>query len=129
MTSAETPARRRPPAGLQVRGKAFWRATMADYDFSTAETAILEEACRCLDRLDLLADTITALGAMVTGSQGQPVVNPALTEARGQQLVLHRLVAALQLPDAAGDAVPTGRSLAAMTAADARWTAAKRKAG
>ena len=125
MTSQDAPPRRRPPVGLQTRGKAFWRASVADFDFSTAETALLEEACRCLDRLDLLAATIAQLGAMVTGSQGQPVVNPALTEARGQQLILHRLLAALRLPDAEGEAVPTGRSMSATQAATARWTKAR----
>ena len=92
MTSTDGPAKRRKPRGLLARGAAFWAATTAEFEFSTAETALLEEACRCLDRLDALAEAIASLGPMVAGSTGQPVVNPALTEARGQQVVLHRLI-------------------------------------
>ena len=121
MTRASKP---RTPAGLGIRGSAFWRSSVADYEFSSAEEALLLEACRCLDRLDLLNTTISDLGAMVDGSQGQPVVNPALTEARGQQAILHRLIAALQLPDASGASIPTGRRLGASAAAEVRWKGA-----
>lgn len=112
---------RRAPAGLKVRGKRFWKASMEAFDFTDAETALLEEACRTLDNVDLLADAIARDGAMVLGSTGQPVVHPALTEARGQRVVLHRLIAALALPDDDGQSVPSGRSLSASTAAQARW--------
>ena len=42
-------------------------------------------------------------------------------EARGQRAVLHRLIAALQLPDVDGGSVPSGRSLRATAAAETRW--------
>jgi hypothetical protein len=128
MTTPDTRSRRRAPAGLSTRGKAFWRSSTTEYELSDGETALLEEACRCLDRLDLLAVVVSDLGAMVYGSKGQQVVNPALAEARGQQATLHRLVAALRLPDAGGEVVPTGRSIGASTAATARWSATKRQA-
>ena len=121
-------SRRRAPSGLGERGAGFWRASVAQYEFSGAEVALLEEVCRCLDRLNSLTDAIAELGPMVTGSQGQPVVNPALTEARGQQAILHRLVAALQLPDADGASIPTGRRLGASTAAQSRWGTKSRDA-
>lgn len=101
------------PRGLRTRGKAFWDESMDSFEFSDSETAILVEACRCMDRLDALDKTIRDLGPMVTGSQGQPVVNPALTEARGQQQVLHRLLGALRLPDEDGNTLATARSVAA----------------
>lgn len=125
MSSTDAHARRRAPDGLRGRGKRFWRATTAAYEFTDAEFALLEEACRTLDSLDLLAAAISTDGAMATGSTGQPVVHPALTEARGQRLVLHRLIAALALPDEDGQAVPTGRALAAGAAARVRWGAAQ----
>ena len=121
MTTPDSPAKRRKPRGLLARGGAFWVASTAEFEFSTAETALLEEARRCIDRHDALAEAIASLGPMVAGSTGQPVVNPALTEARGQQVVLHRLIGALQLPDDQGQAVPTGRTASASTAAKARW--------
>src|SRR5580765_8398052 len=100
-----------PPAGLGARGVAFWSAVTARYGLSDSEVEILTEACRTLDDLDRLADGVAEHGAMVVGSMGQPVVNPALTELRGQRAVLHRLIAALQLPDDTGAVVPSSGSL------------------
>jgi len=109
------------PRGLAKRGRTFWRATLTAFELSDAELSILLEVCRTLDDLDRLAGAIAAEGAMTVGSQGQPVVNPALTEARGQRAVLHRLLAALALPDEDGQAVPTTGTLRAQNAAKARW--------
>lgn len=111
----------RTPAGLATRGRKFWRTTVADYELSAAEIELLTEACRTLDTLDVLDAACRTLGATVLGSAGQPVGNPALAEARGQRLVLHRLVAALSLPDPELDSLPTTTSIRATTAAAARW--------
>ena len=124
MTSTDTPRRRRSPDGLGARGARFWRSCTGSFEFSEAEFHLLEEACRTLDDLDLLAAAVAADGAMVRGSAGQPVVHPALTEARGQRLVLHRLLSALQLPDEDGATIPTSTSMRSSTAARARWGAA-----
>lgn len=109
------------PPGLGARGRRFWRATLGDFELSDAEQEILAEACRTLDDLDRLAALVTDHGSMVTGSQGQPVLNPALTEARGQRLALHRLVAALQLPDADDAPIPTAVQMRGKRAAQTRW--------
>lgn len=110
-----------PPAGLAARGRRFWRETVEKYDLNAAEMLILQETCRTLDDLDRLADAIAADGVTVLGSAGQTVVNAALTEARGQRLALHRLVSALNLPDAEGEAVPSPQRIRAKRAAASRW--------
>ncbi|WP_062311537.1 hypothetical protein [Demequina rhizosphaerae] len=110
------------PRGLARRGRAYWRSVLGSYELTDSETLVLEEACRVLDRLDMLDDAIRNTGAMVTGSQGQPVTNGLLTEARGQQLVLARLVGVLALPDDEdGSSVPT------LTAASARAREARKR--
>lgn len=119
----------RAPSGLGPRGRKFWKSTTAAFDLSDAELEILAEACRTLDDLDRLAGMVTEHGATVTGSQGQVVVNPALTEARGQRAILHRLVAALQLPDEEGEPIPTAHSTRGRTAAQARWSRRVKDAG
>lgn len=116
------------PAGLQARGRRFWRDTLGAYELTDSETALLLETCRTLDNLDALAAAITADGTMLTGSAGQPVMHPALTEARGQRAILHRLIAALALPDDDGATVPTGHSIRGKTAAAAKWTSPSLKA-
>lgn len=118
MTKPKTPP---APPGLGARGRRFWRSTLAEFDLSDAEREILAEACRTLDDLDRLAEMVKDHGPMVTGSQGQPVLNPALTEARGQRLALHRLVAALQLPDADDAPIPTAVQMRGKKAAQTRW--------
>ena len=110
-----------PPSGLGVRGRKFWRETVEKYDLSAPELQVLREVCRTMDDLDALASAIAADGATVLGSKGQAVVNPCLTEARGQRLALHRLIAALALPDEDGASMPTAGSIRAKRAAAARW--------
>lgn len=122
MTRTDVDRTNEPPEGLGRRGLAFWHSATSDFDFTDAEIGLLEEACRTLDDLDALAASVREYGVMTEGSQGQPVVNPALTEARGQRVVLHRLIAALQLPDDEGNAVPTGTKLRTSTAARQRWS-------
>lgn len=111
----------RAPSGLGARGRRFWRATVLTYELTEGEREVLAEACRTLDDLERLAGATAEHGAMTTGSTGQPVVNPALTEARGQRAVLHRLLAALALPDPDGKSIPTTASLSARNAAASRW--------
>lgn len=122
------------PTGLGPRGARFWRATVADYELSPGELHLLAEACRTLDTLDALADVLAVDGPTTTGAAGHVVVHPCVSEARQQRLTLHRLLAALALPDDEGATVPTGHQLRAVTANRARWDgrdteAAARRAG
>lgn len=89
------------PRGLNARGRKFWREQTSAYEFSIAEQFLLAEACRCLDRLDGLEGEIAADGVMSTGSMGQAVANPALQEARQQQVTFLRLVGSLGLDEKA----------------------------
>lgn len=123
------PRKPRTPPGLGPRGARYWRTVLADFDLSDSELELLREVCRTLDNLDALADAVARDGATVKGSAGQSVVNPCLTEARGQRALLHRLIAAMSLPDEEGAAVPTAYVQRARTAASARWRAHERSAG
>lgn len=113
---------------LGPRGSAFWTSTLGRYALTDSELTILTEACRTIDALDALDRMITTVGPTTIGASGQTVVNPALTEARGQRLVLHRLIAALNLPDADGATVPNGHGIRGRTAATAKWAQQRRAA-
>ncbi|CCH77738.1 hypothetical protein BN12_220016 [Nostocoides japonicum T1-X7] len=119
----------RPPAGLGTRGRRFWRSTLSSFELSDAEILVLEEACRTLDDLDRLEEMVAQHGPSVKGSQGQVVVNPALTEARGQRAILHRLIAALQLPDLDDRPMPSSTSMRSQKAAQVRWRGHTKDAG
>ena len=125
MDHTPLPRPRPAPRGLGTKGRTFWKALQPDFEFTEAEQALVLEAARCIDRLDMLDQSIRDLGPMVEGSSGQQVVNPALTEARGQQAILHRLIAALQLEDDDGHSVATARQVSSQTANYARWNQRK----
>lgn len=116
-----TRSKPRTPAGLAGRGARYWRTVVGDYDLSDSERELLLEVCRTLDNLDALATAVASDGATTRGAAGHVVVHPALTEARGQRALLHRLVAALGLPDDDGESVPTAHSQRGSAANAARW--------
>ena len=92
------------PNGLAERGEAFWSTVTSKWDLSPPELEILVEVCRTLDALEVLA-----------GDKAK------LSEARQHRLVLHRLLAALELPEDDGIASPA--TLRARKAARTRWDA------
>ena len=112
------------PAGLGKHGAALWSSVLDDvpegWTLDRRELAILELAARQADDLALLDAVIERDGAMSSGSTKQPVVHPALLEARQARLAIGRLLGQLGLPDEAG-ARGTAASLRGRRAAQKRW--------
>lgn len=114
--------RKRPaPRDLAARGRAFWRTTVATFDLSEVELELLRECCRLLDECEQLRTTVDEDGTTVKGSTGQPRVHPALGELRQHRLALGKLLAQLDLPDEAGESLPSPTSARARRAAQSRW--------
>ena len=122
-------SRPRTPPGLRARGARYWKKITGEFDLSDSERELLLEVCRTLDNLDALADAVTEHGAVVRGAAGQVTTNPALTEARGQRALAHRLIAAMNLPDEEGQAVPNAYSQRGKAANAARWRGHQKDAG
>jgi hypothetical protein len=77
--------RRRPPAGLDGPGRAFWRSGVAVYDLAPAEFTLLAQACAVVDLLALADAELKADGLTVTGSVGQLRAHPhAIQRAAGR---------------------------------------------
>ncbi len=85
------------PAGLASTGRRLWQSVLEDYELDVHEQLLLREACRCADRLDLLAAELSG-PVLQTNGRGEPSAHPALAEGRAQQLTLARLLASLRLP-------------------------------
>jgi hypothetical protein len=85
--------------------------------------------CSTLDDLDDLAAVVAAEGRMAVGAKGQPVVHPAVQEARQQRVVLGRLLGQLALPDADGDVVRSPQQVRSMLGGQAKWRTQRRAAG
>lgn len=113
----------RAPAGLGTRGRKYWKSIIDSYQLTGSELELLTEACRTMDNLDALAASVARDGVTTAGSAGQTVVHPAVTEARGQRLALHRLISALGLP--AEDAIPDAVTIRNRQANVTRWSRSK----
>ncbi|MFE6255855.1 P27 family phage terminase small subunit [Agromyces sp. NPDC057865] len=111
----------KPPTGLKTRGKRLWKLLHEDLEFDAHEAAILEDACRLLDMSDEFAAAVRVHGAMVKGSRGQLVANPAANEFRQAALSAARLLTMLNLDAAELTAAISARTAAARAAAQKRW--------
>lgn len=112
------------PRGLGNRGRALWRsiskALPDGWELDEREVAVLTLAARQSDDVAKLETAIKREGTMVRGSAAQPVVNPAITEARQGRLAIGRLLGQLSLPDEEGKPL-SGASEHAQHAARSRW--------
>jgi phage terminase small subunit len=75
------------PPGLDGPGRALWKAVLGDYELSPAEMAVLEVACRALDRVRAAEKVLAEDGLTVSGRWG-PQPHPLILVARdaGTQL-------------------------------------------
>jgi len=76
----------------------LWSSVMDGWDIDAWEKLLLLQACRCVDRLDDLAEAAAASAALVTNAKGEMAPHPAIVEARQQSIVLTRLLASMRLP-------------------------------
>lgn len=112
------------PDSLGGAGKRLWKSVAGDlpkgWELDQREVAVLTLAARQMDDLARLDRIIAKQGAMAMGSTGQPVVHPAISEARQARLAIGKLLGQLALPD--GDEEPaTEASRRGRRAAQARW--------
>jgi hypothetical protein len=105
----------------------LWReiSDPARYELRSDELRILEDACREADLIDQLEEALKGAPFMVSGSQGQDVINPLIPELRQHRATLTSMLLKLKLPDEEPDAgqapAESPRSVAARTAAQSRW--------
>lgn len=110
----------RAPRGLGKAGRDLWKAVVADFDPSPVEARVLGQAAATLDVIASLEAQVEVDGVMVRGSQGQPVLHPAVAEARQQRQAFGRLLAQLDF-EGDGESVVSMESARARKAAQARW--------
>jgi hypothetical protein len=116
----------RAPRILGSVGAALWRELVCQCEFRPDEARILLDACCEADLIDDLDAHQRWAERIVTGSMGQPVINPLISELRQHRATLASLLRQLNLRDVA-DSEPFSvagsglRSTAARHAANARW--------
>ena len=89
--------RPKAPSGLRPPGRRLWASVLDEYDLEEHELALLVEAVRTIDLLDLLDARVRDDGPIVVSPQGDKA-HPAAVEARQQRIALARLLAGLRLP-------------------------------
>ncbi|PQP24153.1 hypothetical protein [Rhodococcus opacus] len=107
------------PKGIGEAGEKLWRAIEDRWELRPDELRILEDACREADLIDTLNLEATVADFIVKGSQGQPVINPLISELRQHRSTLASLLKQLKLPDETDTA--ESRSTQARAAVNARW--------
>jgi hypothetical protein len=105
------------PENLGPRGSALWRNVTSRYALRPDELSILADACHEADIIELLKAEFETSDLRTTGSMGQDVIAPHVSEIRQHRNTHAALMAKLRLPDedggkAAGDAASeAGRAL------------------
>jgi len=109
---------------LGSRGQDLWTSITnglpEGWELDEREHELLALASRQADDLALLEAGIETHGVTTTGSQGQMVISPMLSEARQARMAISRLLNMLALPDAE-DEPRSQASLRAERAARSRW--------
>ncbi len=95
-----------PPRDLQGPGRALWRSILDDFTLSKPELALLREACRTSDELEVLRAAVLAAEVVTEGSTGQPVIHRGYDELRKHREALTKLLGAMDLPAEVVPAVP-----------------------
>jgi len=86
------------------------------YEWDPRELAMLAIAEAIQDTIRDLEDLLTAQGLMVSGSKGQPRLNPVVAELRLQRAALARTIEGIRLPDESAN-----KSVRHQRAAQRRW--------
>lgn len=108
------------PADLGDRGTALWESVTSSYGLRPDELAILADACHEADIIELLKREFAARELITTGSMGQDVAAPHVSEIRQHRMALAGLLTKLRLPDE-GSAGGSASSEAGRALVNQRW--------
>lgn len=111
------------PSEMGTAGRELWASIADEYVLRPDEKRILIDACRQADLIAELEDERQGVPTTTTGSMGQDVINPYISELRAHRTVLMNLLKAIKLPEdpARVASKNTRTSEQARKAARARW--------
>lgn len=109
------------PNDLGDRGTALWESVTSRYDLRPDELAILADAAHEADVIEMLKAEFAARSLITTGSMGQDVAAPHVSEIRQHRTTLATLLTKLRLPDDSAGAGSGGSSEAGRALVNQRW--------
>ena len=86
------------PEGLGEAGSTLWDSLVGEFELGPHEVRILIDACKVADVIDRCDQQAANDPLIAMGSMKQPVINPAIAEARVQRALLANLLSKLKLP-------------------------------
>lgn len=107
----------------------MWASVTREFELSTPELVLLAEVCHTADELQALREASEEADATVTGSTGQPKVNPLFRELREHRSLFVKLLAELALPVEDEEKGRTPAQRQASEAAKTRWDLERAKWG
>jgi len=108
------------PSDLGDRGSALWESVTTQYGLRPDELSILADACHEADIIERLKAEFAARDLITTGSMGQDVAAPHVSEIRQHRATLATLLGKLRLPDDSAGA-PSNSSEAGRALVNQRW--------
>jgi hypothetical protein len=108
------------PSDLDDRGSALWDSVTSAYSLRPDELAILADAAHECDIIERLKAEFDERSLITTGSMGQDVAAPHVSEIRQHRATLATLLGKLRLPDDAG-ARGSASSEAGRALVNQRW--------
>ncbi len=95
-----------PPKGMTPRSRRLWVSVVGDFDLDESGLALLEEACRSLDRAEEARAIVDSEGSFFSDRWGQPKSHPGLIVERDQRGLFSRLLRELGLDPSAVESRP-----------------------
>ena len=115
----------RAPAVLAARGRALWREVHRSYELDPIEVELLRQMCAVVDRCDAIEAELKDAPLMMSGSVGQPRVNPLLGALREEEKMADRLASSLGVSTPGHSGRGAGHQ---KKAAQTRWSRANKAA-
>lgn len=109
------------PSDLGERGSALWESVTSRYDLRPDELAILADAAHEADIIEMLKTEFELRSLITTGSMGQDVAAPHVSEIRQHRMALAGLLTKLRLPDDSGMSKGGASSEAGRALVNQRW--------
>ncbi|WIE54219.1 hypothetical protein [Curtobacterium sp. MCBD17_003] len=105
------------PRMLKAEGRKLWKETTEKYELRQDELEVLRAACAEADLIVRMEDELVDAPLTVSGSMGQLVPHPLVSELRQHRAAMAQLLRGLKLPDDGEKAASNQHR----SAANSRW--------
>jgi hypothetical protein len=112
-----------PPRNLGEPGRELWESIIPAFELKPDELTILRHACQQEDLIERIREEMYLAEMTTTGSMGQKVISPFISEVRQQLATQANLLKQIKIPESAKTAAQKRAAVSesARKAARTRW--------